>query len=718
MNHDKLSKTYKEIKLINNYFLRQSKDYYAIFKEDKPIKILESINDEVYNEIFDFQPKAKSIIIGKDKISMDFFIKTKEFKDHDLKGFYVNIGYKDYEFTKSKEYYHVDIPYNSIDIPGKSEEIYLKFTDKNGLKFKKKFISIAGLHGPQNHDVYTSKIKNYKNHSIYIYETWRGYIKLAYREINHTDDVKEQKKIKLAFLKQKIDSKLGRNKPKILIYEKFCGRYEESGKYVYQKLIDDGCEDVYFILDKNSPYYQEVPKKYRKNIINKYSFKHYYEFFNAKAFISTESFYHAIETTNSNALVRNRQKWRNYYYYFLQHGVMYGYSLKGRDNTLKNSREAFIKGVGFGHNSFIVISSEKEGRHFIEQGEYDREDLIKSGLPKFDYTSHNEDADKILIMPTTRNFEYSTIRDDTKNSTYYNFSKRIIESVPDELKDKIVFIPHPIVNKIIGKTDLEKYMPEEFSYNELLKNTRLLITDYSSISFDAFYRGCNVVFAWMEKEMCLEKMGLNLMLNDDNAFADIAYDYKRLNELISKNYYGSHSEENTRKYREIVEFYDNKNTERFIDYLYNTNLFPEKAEKASIKDSLIEGIEDHPYTGKPITYPKVKITYKGKKLIKNLDYTFKYKNNIDIGTATYVIKGKGIYSGSKSINFEIKTDIINCEFEQKKDFDFNIIDNNTKLSKNVDYIYEEVDYPNLGIKEIIIKGIGKYIGEKSILYEI
>ena len=703
---------YKEVELIDNYSVRVNGEFNAVFKEGKPFTILEYDNN-VYNTIFDFIPKAKDIIIGKDKIIIDFIIQTKKFKNYDFSKFYVNIGLEDYEFKKESDFYRVEIHYDKINIAVKTAGIFLKFKDKNGFSFEERFISMTGPHKRhENHRVYTSKIHNYKNHSVYVYETWKGFLTLTYREINRIDDAKERNKIKMAFLKHKLESKLGKNVPSILLYEKFCGKYEESAKYVYQKLIDDGWENVFFVLDKDSKYYNEVPKKYRKNLINKYSFRHYYEYFNAKAFIATESFYHAVEVTSASSLVRKRKVWNNYYYFFLQHGVMYGYSLKGRDPSNK-SRSAFLKGHGFGNNYYVVVSSEKEADHFIEQGDFDREDLIKSGLPKFDSSIQNEDADKILIMPTTRNFEYSTIRDDTENSTYYKFSKRIIESVPDELKDKIVFIPHPIVMNIIGETDLEKYMPEETKYDELLKDTRLLITDYSSISFDAFYRGCNVIFTWIEKEMCLKEMGLNLMLNDDNAFADIAYDYDTLSKLISKNYYGSHSEENTRKYREIVEFHDGKNTERFIDYLYDTNLFPEKAEKASINDTLIEGIENRPYTGENVGQPRVKINYKGKKLIKNLDYSLKYKNNVDIGTATCIIKGKGIYSGTKTINFEIKADIANCKFENDE-FNFKVIDNNIQLSKEIDYICEEVDHPNLGIKEIIVKGIGKYIGEKSI----
>lgn len=48
----------------------------------------------------------------------------------------------------------------------------------------------------------------------------------------------------------------------------------------------------------------------------------------------------------------------------------------------------------------------------------------------------NPDADKILIMPTSRDFEYNVIRLTPTESTYYRFVKNIINAIPDELKFK------------------------------------------------------------------------------------------------------------------------------------------------------------------------------------------------------------------------------------------------------------------------------------------
>lgn len=708
---DNKSANYNEYKLEYNHTLRQSEDFNALFKDGKPHAILNGSNKNAYNRIFDFAARAVFIRTKKDKISIIFLIRTNKFKGHDLSKFRVNVGYREYEFKNIfKDFYHVEIPFDTIDISGRSAGVYLMYRDDNGFMFKRKFLSRSGPHDKNtDHELYYSKIRKYDNHSIFVYETWAGYISIAYREINYTDSAKEQKKIKSAYQKYQNDSKEGKNVPSILLFEKFCGKYEESAKYVFERLIDDGVDNVYFVLSEDSKYQNEVPDKYRQNVIDKYSPKHYYEYFNAKAFISTESMNHAIDLTTYNQLTRRRQMLNDYYYFFLQHGVMFAYSIKGRWD--------FEKGGGFADNSYVVISSETEANHFIEDGKFDREDLIKSGLPKYDHAIQNEDADKILIMPTSRNFEYSVIRDDTENSTYYKFSKNIIESVPDELKDKIVYIPHPLVMNIIGKSDLEKYMPEEFSYDKLLRDTRLLITDYSSISYDAFYRGCNVLFAWMEKEMCLENLGIDLKLNDENAFADIAYDYEELPEMISRNYYGTHSEENIRKYKNIVEFDDNNNTERFVDYIYDTNIFPEKAQEHDMNDADVLGIEDRSYNGKAINLSRIKVSHNGKKLIRGLDYIVKTYNDIEIGTSTVELIGKGIYKGTKTISYEIKKNLADCEIINDDD-GVSIFDGKNKLVEQEDYFLEYEEYPSVAVNKIVAKGMGDYLGQNKVFIDL
>lgn len=72
-----------------------------------------------------------------------------------------------------------------------------------------------------------------------------------------------------------------------------------------------------------------------------------------------------------------------------------------------------------------------------------------------------------------------------------------------------------------------------------------------------------------------------------------------------------------------------------------------------ISDTTIGSIPNQTYTGNSISVLPV-ITYNGKTLSNNADYTLSYSNNNRVGTATVTITGKGNFTGTTSKNFTIK----------------------------------------------------------------
>ncbi len=66
-------------------------------------------------------------------------------------------------------------------------------------------------------------------------------------------------------------------------------------------------------------------------------------------------------------------------------------------------------------------------------------------------------------------------------------------------------------------------------------------------------------------------------------------------------------------------------------------------------------IPDQKYTGSPITISlDIKVNEIG--LTEGKDYTISYENNVGPGTASFTIKGKGWYTGSKTVTFKIVSD--------------------------------------------------------------
>ena len=96
-------------------------------------------------------------------------------------------------------------------------------------------------------------------------------------------------------------------------------------------------------------------------------------------------------------------------------------------------------------------------------------------------------------------------------------------------------------------------------------------------------------------------------------------------------------------------------------------------EKLTVSD-----VEDQTYTGNEIT-PKIVVKDGDTILTEGTDYTVEYENNVDIGTATIKIIGKGNYEGesvTKTFNIVTKEDVITPKDNPKTgddiDFWFNL----------------------------------------------
>lgn len=380
------------------------------------------------------------------------------------------------------------------------------------------------------------------------------------RNRNLTDSGLEQVKLNLAYCAAKVLPK----KNILILYEKNCSRYEESASVLYERLWDKGYRNAYFIIDRKYPHIDSIPEKYRSNLIFKGTFKHYLYFFKATTFLGSETLVHAIDLRVANKHVTKKMNSKDLTYVFLQHGVMYMVSLDAETRDFFGANGKLSK-------YRVVTSSQKEADHFIELGNYEPSCLYVCGLPKYDKNQWNTDADKIVIMPTWRSWEYNDVRFDFQDSKYYQMITRIFQAIPEEYQDKVIILPHPLFFDAVKEAefDLKKYFNSNTKYDEILRNTKVLITDYSSIAYDAFYRGANVIFYWEEKEECLKNYGKSakLMLNETNVFGDVCYKKEDLEKVIEKNYVDGQTPQHRDNYQQIVEFNDGKNTERLIDML-------------------------------------------------------------------------------------------------------------------------------------------------------
>ena len=146
----------------------------------------------------------------------------------------------------------------------------------------------------------------------------------------------------------------------------------------------------------------------------------------------------------------------------------------------------------------------------------------------------------------------------------------------------------------------------------------------------------------------------------------------------------------------------------------------------------VSKISSQQYTGKALT-PTVQVKY-GKTVLKQgTDYELTYQNNVKIGTAYAIIKGKGGYSGQKAVPFQITGIAINKA--TVTGLDTPTAFNGTAITKNIslvmtvngspktlkagqDYTVIYQNNKNAGTATVILTGINSYSGTLKKTFKI
>lgn len=341
----------------------------------------------------------------------------------------------------------------------------------------------------------------------------------------------------------------------VLIYEKECAKFDEGGSKLFTELMPN--ENVFAVIDENSPDYLPFKQKYQQQIVAPGEEAYVRLLFEAKYYIGTEHPNHLLTLRSPYKQLRTEVLNPNRHdFIFLQHGVSFGI-------THVDTNRSFFRKDSIMPAKKVIVSSDLEAMHFQSICGFSPADIWKTGLANYDDKTIGENADKITVMLTWRPWEEQTL-DFTKTS-YYRDLVAIASQVQDKTKLQIVF--HPKLKRAaIEQCPISEYFTSK-SIDEVLNDTRLLISDYSSVVFDSFNRGSSVIFWWVEKDWCLSHYQGELLLTAENAFGEIVYDNRQLAASIASNYNGNRRELYVDNFKRIVEFSDNNNTKRIIQRL-------------------------------------------------------------------------------------------------------------------------------------------------------
>lgn len=249
-----------------------------------------------------------------------------------------------------------------------------------------------------------------------------------------------------------------------------------------------------FSTHKSSPDYRTNLKGYEKDVIEYNSFWYYMLLYNCKVMLSSHT-----HTYVNNIWGNIKGGWLDISgkKVFLQHGIIH------------NDINIFV----YPHLSIDLVCSGSHNEFELLKSvfKYPDSHLCYTGLARFDNLHDCETKKQVLIMPTWRSCYSRLTPDQFKETDFYKEYKRILTNSSllhtlEENDYNLVFYNHYEFQKFNslfapfcgGRVRLAFF--GELNVQQLLKESRLLVTDFSSIYYDFLYMRKPIIFFLLNQE--------------------------------------------------------------------------------------------------------------------------------------------------------------------------------------------------------------------------
>ena len=267
----------------------------------------------------------------------------------------------------------------------------------------------------------------------------------------------------------------------------------DNGWHFYQYMKKSHPEiKIYYVIDTKSADYEKV----KVDAIQYGSIKNYWIVVTAKRIVSSH-----IATCVPHLYGRPWKYSRlGKKFYFLQHGVI-------KDDLIGLHKEtAQMK---------LFICGAKPEYEYIKDTYGHGEDVVQyTGLARYDNLHDIKTKKQILIMPTWRKFIYT--KEDFLTSKYFQEwngllkNKKLIE-ILQKGGYELIFYPHYEVQKYLnyfnneGNDYIKIASFKDYDVQTLLKESTLLITDFSSVFFDFGYMKKPIIYFQFDADLFFDK---------------------------------------------------------------------------------------------------------------------------------------------------------------------------------------------------------------------
>ena len=342
--------------------------------------------------------------------------------------------------------------------------------------------------------------------------------------------------------------------------------YVDNGKAMFEYLNTKKDLEVYWIINSSSPAFKNVNGKK----LLRGSIKSYLYFMNSKVSLFSHSISADIVPYLFVIPLINRFHYK-VIKVFLNHGTV---GLKKRQPMNPKLEKLINKLI----ESYDINTADEEYEKKIKNLDLciDEKKIYITGSPRYDSLENivTLGKDKLFFMPTWRPW-----LKDNEAIEETDYFKNIIGLITSErlqffLKEKKIELRiyiHQLMHKylkefqenIVGENVI--LLPKEADIQYEIMTSKLLITDYSSISFDFFYIDKEVLFFQFDKSEYNEKVGAYINL-ETSLFGPAAFNINScIDEIMRIHGNDFQMEDEYKKLKDIYFNYkDRNNSERLF----------------------------------------------------------------------------------------------------------------------------------------------------------
>lgn len=251
---------------------------------------------------------------------------------------------------------------------------------------------------------------------------------------------------------------------------------QDNGIVLFHWLQKNTGIEAYYVIEEDSPDYEAI--KHNPNVLAFGSDKHFEIAFKAKVLLCTHDFENILPYKPAKGFFGYEHTVK----IFLQHGVL------GRKNV-----EYHKKNYDMPFDLFIVSSDPEKQVIVMDEMGYDDAEVVVTGLSRFDNLVQRNQPKNILLMPTWR--DWINTDEQFLKSEYFLAYSNLIQNTKllgllDEYQVNLNFYPHYRAQNYFQNEVDQLHERIKFiqlgsqTVQQLLIDHALLITDYSSVSFD------------------------------------------------------------------------------------------------------------------------------------------------------------------------------------------------------------------------------------------